>query len=182
MKYLKKSLLALPVLGMFLFATACGTDDLTLTLDGINLAVDVVLPVVATASGVPAPAQALIVAYANAVTTAVGQTATELASTDSPTLKSSKIGTYFLAAAVPNLAGLGASPAVVTDVTEIGTAVTQFLQQLAQLQVTATATPLAASFVETPKGKKMSRMSKKDYDKITAHVAKNKAALAAAKK
>lgn len=128
------------LLPAMLVTTACG-NDLVTTLDLITTGVDLALPFI---TPLPPAVDALIENYFASVTTAVAQSATEMASTDTQLVKSEKVEAYFAAAVIPNLNAFGLPAATVAKIQGIQTAIQTFLTDIGATKTGAIAQARAA--------------------------------------
>jgi hypothetical protein len=122
-----------------LLLTGCTTPQITTTLQAVVDAVGIATPIILNAAGVPAATSTLVTAYLGAVDTAVAETGTELASSDSSAVKADKIVQYFTQAGLqlgPNLPA-GTPTLVVQLVNEVAQAVQGFLTQFGTPQAKA---------------------------------------------
>ncbi len=102
MTYTQTLLIILLVGALAFLLVACSTSNLITSLQLVEDAVAVALPVL-SAAGVDPAVLALAETYLTAVETATAQASTELASTDTAAIKAAKIAGYFAAAVAPNI-------------------------------------------------------------------------------
>src|SRR5271156_42959 len=91
-----------PLLALLFALTACSTSSLIATLQIVTDAVTVAIPVL-QAAGVDPAALALAQTYLTAVSTATSEAATELASSDTTAVKTSKILADFANVIAPTI-------------------------------------------------------------------------------
>ena len=113
------------LLALSLFLVSCSSSNLIVSLQLVTDAVEVALPVL-QAAGVDPVALAQAQTYLTAVSTAISQTSTELASKDTTSQKIAAIVGYFAAAGVPQIS----NPRVAAVVQAVAAAIKSFLASL----------------------------------------------------
>lgn len=121
--------LTVGLVGLLLFSqTSCSQSQVTITLDLILTAADTAVSTLQSTGTIPAAEAAVIQQYLSEVNDAVSYTTTELASSDSTTVKTAKITSKFASIVVPQLSGTPAS--IVTTISAVVNAVSNFLSTL----------------------------------------------------
>ncbi len=136
------------VLTLSLITTACnplGNLELVIT------AAQVAIPAISAAGAIPPNTSAEIVKYLGAVNTAVGQTTTELASTDSSAQKATKITGFFAAAAIPVLP-TGTDQRIVSVIQSVDAAIGVFLTSIGSAKRAPGLPAASVATVKAPKG------------------------------
>ena len=147
----------------------CGTNQI---IQALQLAVDaasVAIPIVAAATGVPAATVTLLMAYLQAVSTAIDGAVPILDGTGTPSQKAAAILALFASIKVPNLTGLPA--AIVSAIQLVAQRVAEFLAHFAAPKLGAMGA----------KANQPAPVSTADHSKLQAIAAKAQANLAAIK-
>ena len=123
-----KRLILVPVLILALLSmSGCGGQSPIVLLEAVISTVEATFPIIAAAMGLPPATGALVSTYLSAVSTAVEQTATILASSASAATKATEIAAAFAAVIAPNLPP-GTPQTIVTVIQAVINAVANFLK------------------------------------------------------
>ena len=142
-----RNLVLSTIIVLSLIAVACDGTALT-ALEAVITAAQVAIPALSATGAIPAATATLIVNYLDTVNTAVGQTATELATADTAAQKATKIAGFFATAVKPALPA-GTPQNVVSIIQAVDIAITALLTSI------GASTPAgggAPQVVSSPKG------------------------------
>jgi len=162
-----KNFFVIGLVGLLLTQVACSQSQVTLTLDLIVTAADTAVSTLQATGQISSTEATLINNYLNEVTSAVQFSTTELASSDTPEVKSAKIIAQFASVAAPQLSG--APAAIVETISAVAKAVANFLSTIQ----TTSAQMISLKGVESFRSSthwKLSRGDKSALKKIEAHV------------
>lgn len=172
-------LLALLVVVLALLLVACSSSTLITSLQLVEDAVTVAIPVL-QAAGVDPAALAQAQTYLTAVETATTQATTELASTDTAAVKAAKIASYFAAAVAPDIG----NAQVAAVVRAVAAAVQSFLALLNPGQAAAVAhlNQGQTTVASAPQSAKLSLGDRRKLGQIRSSAEKHLAQLAVLKR
>jgi hypothetical protein len=159
---------------------SCGQSDVTLTLDLVVTAADAALTTLEGSGQVSASTAGQVNSYLTQVTNAVTFTTTELASSDSDAIKSTKIAAEFASVIAPNLPG-GTALEIVAVVGAVAKSVTNFLALMSSTSAQLRSAE-GNAFFAAAKGWKLSKGDQKALPKIAAKAAALRKRLQSVKK
>lgn len=110
-------------------AMGCNQSQVIATLSGVVSAVEVVLPIIGQAAGIPAATVNQVEEYLSLVNDAASRASTILATADTPAVKAARITAIFASIAVPKLPP-GTPRAILDAVQQVAQAVAKFLEHV----------------------------------------------------